>query len=251
MPMLTAAQILRIAPKALPHIVAAIVDNADRVFPRYGLSTLGRVQAFLSVADEESGGFTVLTENLNYTAARAHAVWQTIFPTVASAAPYAGKPEALADKVYGGRMGNTAPGDGWKYRGEGLPQITGHDNFAFLQRLTGLPLLDHPELAASDANMLECAVALFVHFPGILAACDAGNLHAVWALVGSGRADGPIINLAAHEAALAAVRAAVTQLGVPAPIPAPTPVPAPPSPAPAGSSLGRLAAAIAAAIARL
>lgn len=213
MSLITSAQLLRMAPLAQPHIVSAIVGKADEVFAKYGLATLRRVQGFLSVCDEESGGFTVLSENLNYSAQRAHEVWPGIFPTVQAALPYAHNPEALANKAYGGRMGNTSQGDGWRYRGQGLPQITGRDNFTLLQRLTGLPLVDQPELVASDEHMLDCAVALFVRYSGILAYCDAGNFHAVWALVGSGSATGRIINLANHEAALAKVQAAVTALG--------------------------------------
>ena len=211
---ITAAQILAAAPRAHPEIVAGIVDHADAVFTKYGLITSNRVLGFLSTALEESGGFTALTECLCYSAERAHEVFPRKFPTAESAAPYALQPEKFANFVYGGRMGNVGPDDGWRFRGQGLIQITGHDNFASLAKKTGLPLLDTPAMVTSSDNMLECSVALFVEYPDILSYCDDGDWHAVWALVGSGRANGPIINLANHDAALAALlRAGIGAIG--------------------------------------
>ena len=201
----TAAQLLAAAPHAQPHIVAAIADHWDDVSAKYGLTNRNRAIGFLSTAYEESGGFTVLTENLNYSAVRAAQVFPRYFPNASAAAPYAYNPEAFANKVYGGRMGNLSDGDGWKFRGQGLIQITGRDNFGLLAKATGLPLLDTPELVTSDDHMLECSVALFVQYPGILTYCDAQNWSAVWALVGSGRANGPVINPQNHMAALAAI----------------------------------------------
>src|SRR5580658_456612 len=136
---ITAAEILAAAPHAVPHVVTAIVSQAPVVFPKYGITTRNRALGFLSTAYEESGGFTVLVENLSYSAARAHEVFPSIFPTVESAVPYAYKPEQFANKVYDGRMGNRPNSDdGWLYRGQGLPQITGHDNFAWLAENSGL-----------------------------------------------------------------------------------------------------------------
>lgn len=210
---LNARQLRLAAPYAAAPTIDAIVSRADSVFQKHGLTSLPRVWGFLSVVLEETGGLHTLFELMNYTAERAHEVFPSIFPTVESAVPYAHSPEAFANKVYGGRMGNAAVGDGWRYRGQGLIQITGHDNFAVLERLTGLPLLRHPELVTSPEHMLECAVALFVRYPGILEYCDASHWHAVWALVGTGRANGRIINLPAHEAALDRVKGAITSLG--------------------------------------
>lgn len=213
MSLITTAQLQRAAPLGRPDVIAAIASQADRVFPLYGLTTLARVRLFLGIVIEETGGLRAIEEDLNYSAERAHQVWPHIFPTVVSAQPFAHEPHELANKVYGGRMGNAGSGDGWRYRGQGLIQTTGHDNFALLQHLTGLPLVDHPELVTDPAHMLECAAALFARYPGIMAYCDAGNMHAVWALVGSGRATGQIINLANHELAYAHVCAAIPALG--------------------------------------
>ena len=206
--MITTQQILAAAPNAHPDIVAGIVDHWGEVSTKWGLTTGNRALGFLSTAYEESGGFTVLSENLNYSAARACQVFPSKFPSGTSAAPYAYSPEKFADRVYGGRMGNSLPDDGWRYRGQGLIQITGHDNFAMLEKLTGLPLLQTPSMATSDDHLLECSVALFTRYPGILTYCDEGDWNAVWALVGSGRPNGPVINLANHQAALAALQCA-------------------------------------------
>lgn len=107
---------------------------------------------------EETQMLERLEENLNYSAKRMTEVWPARFPTLAAAAPYAYNPEALANKTYGGRMGNTAPGDGWEYRGRGIPMVTGHDNYALLAQLTGLPLLEFPDMLAKPDGALRCGV---------------------------------------------------------------------------------------------
>lgn len=233
MSLITAAQLLRMAPRALPHIVQAIDDHADVVLPKYGLATLPRVYGFLSTALEETGGFRSVAEDLqHYSAARIHALWERRFPTVQSALPYANNAAALAEAVYGHRDGNIHPGDGLLYRGRGLIQTTFHDGYALTECLTGLSAVANPDLVASDEHMLECACAVFAHYPDIMRYCDAQNYHAVWALVGSGRANGQIINLDAHETALAHVRAAIPSLGAAAAMVAAPASPAAAAPAP-------------------
>lgn len=102
---------------------------------------------FLGQVLHESGMLEHLEEGLYYSSPeRICAVWPRRFPTVADARPYARNPEALANKVYGGRMGNTAPGDGWRNRGSGLIQITGADNLRAVQKATGIPVYDNPNL---------------------------------------------------------------------------------------------------------
>lgn len=99
-----------------------------------------------------------LEENLNYSAERMHEVWPGRFPTVESALPYQWKPQALAEKTYGGRLGNVNAGDGWKYRGGGIPMVTGLANYLLLQQLTGLPLVDQPELIRQPDGAMRCGV---------------------------------------------------------------------------------------------
>jgi putative chitinase len=96
-----------------------------------------------------------LSENLNYSAERLMAVWPHRFPTMDDARPYARNPEALANKVYGGRMGNDQPGDGWSYRGRGIPMVTGKDGYAWLGGLMGQDLVSNPELLEQPHFALE------------------------------------------------------------------------------------------------
>jgi putative chitinase len=116
---------------------------------------------FLGQVLHESGMLEHLEEGLYYSQPeRICAVWPSRFPTVADARPYARNPEALANRVYGGRMGNTAPGDGWRYRGSGLIQCTGADNLRALQEATGIPVYDQPDLLRKPtAEALQVCVA--------------------------------------------------------------------------------------------
>ena len=127
--MITADQIKRFAPSAMPGVIAAITAHPDAI-EIAGLTKPLRIQHFMAQIAVESMGLTRLEENLSYSAKRLTQVWPKRFPSIASATGYAYNPRALAEKVYGGRLGNTHPGDGWTYRGSGLMQTTGRSNFA-------------------------------------------------------------------------------------------------------------------------
>ena len=117
------------------------------------------IDDFLGQVLHESGGLTQFSENLNYSAERLCKVWPTRFRTLADAKPYARNPEALANKVYAGRMGNTEPGDGWKFRGRGPIQLTGRSNYAAVGELIGQDLTIMPELLEQPRFALEAAIA--------------------------------------------------------------------------------------------
>lgn len=106
----------------------------------------------------ETQMLTALVENLNYSAKRLTEVWPSRFPTLDSAAPFSHNQMALAEKVYGGRLGNTKPGQGFRYRGRGIPMITGYANYELLQRLTGVPLLDNPEILADPDTAMRVGI---------------------------------------------------------------------------------------------
>lgn len=141
-------------------VITMAADEWAPVFaddmPRMGPRTTAH---FVSQVLHESGGLRYLAENLNYSAERLCAVWPKRFPNADRARPYAHDPEKLANYVYAGRMGNTEPGDGWKYFGRGLIQITGRSNYALMQELTGLQTLDDPDLLCEPGPALLSAVA--------------------------------------------------------------------------------------------
>lgn len=132
---------------------------ADVVRPGVFSAGDAELDDFLGQILHESAGLTVMAENLNYSAERLTEVWPKRFPTVASALPFARNPEALANWVYGGRMGNTEPGDGWRYRGRSPIQITGYDNYARVGDLMGQDLVGLPELLEQPRFALEATIA--------------------------------------------------------------------------------------------
>jgi putative chitinase len=118
---------------------------------------------FLGQILHESGMLEHVEENLRYSADRLVAVWPHRFPTVEAARPYSYNAPALAEKVYQGRLGNTEPGDGYKYRGRGPIQVTGRANYAALEEQTGLPLVANPDLLTQPRAGLMAAAVWFGH----------------------------------------------------------------------------------------
>ena len=118
------------------------------------------IDDFIGQVAHESKGFTRLEENLNYTTPdRLMEVWPSRFRSVREATPFLRNPIKLANKVYGGRMGNIEPGDGFKYRGGGLIMATGLDNFALLEVATGIPLVDNPDMLRQPKTALIVSIA--------------------------------------------------------------------------------------------
>lgn len=117
-------------------------------FAKYGMDTAVRQAAFIGQCGHESNSFKTLEEGLNYSAARLMAVWPSRFPSLEVANQYANNPEKLANKVYGGRadLGNTEDGDGFKFHGRGLVQLTGRSNVTVCGEALGQPFAEHPEL---------------------------------------------------------------------------------------------------------
>ena len=105
-------------------------DALNEILPDYEIDTVKRVAAFVAQCAHESAEFTALQENLNYRAESLSKIWPKKFPA-AIAAQYARRPEAIANRAYADRMGNgpEASGDGWRYRGRGLIQLTGRAIF--------------------------------------------------------------------------------------------------------------------------
>ena len=155
-----------------PLLVAAKVKDPDKWLQplietcvEFESNTPQRVAAFIAQTSHESGGYTMLSENLNYKAATLAACWPNRFAVMgpdkkpkkdekgkliptAVANSIAGKPELIANMVYSSRMGNgpAESGEGWKYRGRGLKQLTGKDNYARCGHDLGLDLIGNPDL---------------------------------------------------------------------------------------------------------
>jgi putative chitinase len=122
----------------------------SQLLPEYEINTPQRVAAFIAQCAHESGGFMVLKENLNYKAATLRKIFPKYFPTDAMAAEYAAKPnkqEAIANLVYANRMGNGGPetGDGYRYCGRGLIQLTGKQNYSWFAASLGIPVEEASE----------------------------------------------------------------------------------------------------------
>ena len=102
----------------------------EQLLPEYEINTPERIAAFIAQCSHESGGFTTLKENLNYRAVTLRKVFPKYF-TESSAEQFAGKPEDIANRVYANRMGNgpEESGDGYRYCGRGLIQLTGKNNY--------------------------------------------------------------------------------------------------------------------------
>lgn len=105
----------------------------ESILPDYDIDTPERVACWLGQTAHESGNYRFLRENLNYSADGLNKIFKKYFPTVDAAKPYARNPEKIANRVYANRMGNgdERSGDGFKYRGRGLIQLTGKDNYTW------------------------------------------------------------------------------------------------------------------------
>jgi putative chitinase len=135
------------------------IEPLNQAMTEWAINTVPRQAAFLAQVLHESGQFKSLVENLHYSALRLRQIWPQRFPTDTIAVQYASNPEKLANKIYAGRLGNgdEASGDGWKYRGRGLIQLTGRDNYQRCEKALKLDLLTHPELLQEPAGAARSA----------------------------------------------------------------------------------------------
>lgn len=131
----------------------------DTVLPKYGIDTPLRKAHFLAQVAHESGGFKFVVENLNYSANALYNVFRKYFPNLEIANEYARQQEKIANRVYANRMGNgnEESGEGWKYRGRGLIQLTGKNNYLHLSESTDQNFVTEPELVAQPEWALTSA----------------------------------------------------------------------------------------------
>ena len=133
------------------HISADWVDPLNEAFQRFNISTNNQKAMFIGQCSHESGNFRLLQENLNYKAATLMKLWPKRFPTLEVANAYAGNPKKIANMVYSNRMGNRdeASGDGYRFFGRGLVQLTGFSNYFHAGKALGVDFGLNPDLVAT------------------------------------------------------------------------------------------------------
>lgn len=134
-------------------------EALNKILPDYDISTPERVSAFIAQSAHESGNFTALHENLNYRAVTLRKVFPKYFPTDDMAAQYAQQPEKIANRVYSNRMGNgpEESGDGFRYCGRGLIQLTGKSNYQAFADSVQMPVEEVPAFLATFEGAIQSA----------------------------------------------------------------------------------------------
>lgn len=134
-----------------------------KILPDYDIDSAQRVAAFLAQCAHESGGFVSLKENLNYQAASLMRVWPSRFPNMEIANQYAHNQERIANKVYADRMGNgnEASGDGYRYCGRGLIQLTGKQNYQAFADSIEMPVEELPDYLTTFEGAVQSACWFF------------------------------------------------------------------------------------------
>ena len=133
------------------HIGEQWLDALNETFARFDISTPIRQASFIGQCGHECGSFKVLEENLNYRAETLMKLWKSRFPTIEVANEYARNPKKIANKVYASRMGNRdeSSGDGYRFRGRGCIQLTGHANYFHAGQACGEDFVMNPDLVAT------------------------------------------------------------------------------------------------------
>ena len=141
------------------HIPDEVIAQIPGVQEKFAINTPLRLAHFLAQTGHESGGFKFKSENLNYSAEILRKVFPKYFPDIVVAKQYERKPEAIASRVYGGRMGNgpEATKEGFKFKGRGYIQLTGKDNYKAFDATVEDDILANPDLVATKYPLLSAA----------------------------------------------------------------------------------------------
>ena len=161
-------------------------EALNKILPDYDIATPQRVAAFLAQTAHESGGYTALHENLNYQAASLCRVWPSHF-NAAIADQYAHNPEKIANRAYSGRMGNgdEASGDGWKFCGRGLIQLTGKSNYQAFADSVQMNIDDVPAFLQTFEGAIQSA-CFFWENTNLNAVADAGDITRMTKIINGG-----------------------------------------------------------------
>lgn len=194
--MLTSALLRRLWPHAPQAKLDAIARVAPMVLPQYGITTPQRLAHFMAQISHENGGGTIIRENMNYSAPRLLAIFgqghHSAAVTPSEAAQLAHHPEAIAERVYGlgnpkkaRELGNTRPGDGYLFRGNGDLQLTGGNSHRTIGAAIGVDLFGNPGQLEDPAISFRCAAAEFQALK-CLPAADADDVNLVTRRVNGG-----------------------------------------------------------------
>ena len=177
------------------HVPDKVIEQIPAVMEKFQINTPLRLAHFLAQCGHESGGFRLTKENLNYSAKGLMGIFKKYFPTEALAKQYERKPEKIANKVYGGRMGNgpEATGDGAKFCGRGYIQLTGKDNYTAFGKSINEDMTVNPQAVADKYALLSAA--WFFNKNGLHKLADGGATDAVVTSI-TKRVNGGTIGLA-------------------------------------------------------
>jgi len=133
------------------HIGAEWVDALNETFSRFNIATKNQKAMFIGQCSHECGNFRILEENLNYRAETLMKLWPKRFPSLEFAKQYEKNPKKIANSVYASRMGNRdeASGDGYRFRGRGALQCTGHSTYFHAGKALGVDFVMQPDLVAT------------------------------------------------------------------------------------------------------
>jgi putative chitinase len=184
--MITKEQIKESFPNSKDEIVQALVSSLDSLKSKYEINTPLRLAHFLAQCAHESGGFRVVEENLNYSADGLMKIFPKYFKDK-DVSQYARKPEKIANVVYASRMGNgdTASGDGYRYRGRGLIQLTGKSNYTSFAADSGIKTEEAVAYLSTPKGAVESA-AWFWRKNGLNKLADTDSVVAVTKKINGG-----------------------------------------------------------------
>jgi putative chitinase len=200
---ITQQQLLQILPNAGP-VAGVFVSALNDAMDLFRITGRLRVAAFLAQVGHESGQLRTMVENLNYSAEGLIRTWPKRF-NLTTATNVARKPEQIANIVYASRLGNgpAVTGDGWRYRGRGLIQVTGWVNYQACGSALGLDLLAKPELL-EQPTYAALSAAWFWSVHGLNVLADAGDFQSITKKINGGL-NGHADRTATYERALRAL----------------------------------------------
>jgi putative chitinase len=155
------------------HVPDSVIAQIPDTAKKFNITTPLRLAHFLSQCGHESGGFKLVSENVNYSADGLKKIFPKYFPGNL-AESYARNPEKIASKVYGGRMGNgdESTKEGFKFRGRGYIQLTGKDNYKNFAKFIGEDTITNPDLVATKYPL--ASAAFFFDSNKLWSICDKG-----------------------------------------------------------------------------